>query len=143
MGRVVHFEIAADDPDRAAEFYRKSFGWDATDWGGPAKYLLVTTGPTGEAGINGAISARHEFLQSVVNSVDVESWERAAAAINEAGGEVLTEKTAITGIGYFAYCRDTEGNIFGILESSPAAKQSDIPVAAARLTPEPVLAEQT
>ena len=134
MGRVVHFEIAADDPDRAAEFYRKSFGWAVADWGGPAKYLLVTTGPADEAGINGAISERHEHLQSVVNSIDVDSWERAAGAISEAGGEVLTEKTAITGIGYFAYCRDTEGNVFGILESNPAAATPDAPVAAGRAT---------
>ena len=134
MGRVVHFEIAADDPDRAAEFYRKSFGWDVVDWGGPARYLLVTTGPADEAGINGAITERHEDLQSVVNSIDVDSWERAATAINEAGGEVLTEKSAIPGIGYFAYCRDTEGNVFGILESNPAAKPPETPVTAGRST---------
>lgn len=43
MGRVSHFEITADDPDRAAEFYRKAFGWEINDWGGPFKYLLATT----------------------------------------------------------------------------------------------------
>ena len=134
MGRVVHFEIPAEDPDRAAEFYRKSFGWDVVGWGGPARYLLVTTGPADEVGINGAITDRHEHLQSVVNSIDVDGWERAAAAISSAGGEVLTAKTAINGIGYFSYCRDTEGNVFGILETDPAATVSGAPVAAGRAT---------
>lgn len=128
MGRVVHFEITADDPDRAAEFYRKAFNWEVTDWGGPSKYLLVTTGPADEAGINGAITERQEHLQAVINSIDVDSWERAAQAVKDAGGEVLMEKTAITGVGYFAYCVDTERNVFGILESDPAAKAAE-PVA--------------
>ena len=121
MGRVVHFEITADDPDRAAEFYRKAFDWEVTDFGGPFKYLLVTTGPDGEAGINGAILARSEHGQQIVNSVAVDSWEQGAKAVRDAGGRVLMDKTAITGIGYFAYCRDTEGNVFGIVENDPAA----------------------
>jgi len=31
MGRVIHFEITADEPDRAAGLYRKAFGWEVTD----------------------------------------------------------------------------------------------------------------
>ncbi len=134
MGRVVHFEITADDPDRAAEFYRKAFNWEVTDWGGPSRYLLVTTGPAGEAGINGAITERQEHLQAVINSIDVDSWERAAKAVKDAGGEVLMDKTAIPGIGYFAYCVDTERNVFGILESDPQAKAADVPEAAVLTT---------
>lgn len=136
MGRVVHFEITANDPDRAAEFYRRAFNWDVTDWGGPSKYYLVTTGPADRAGINGAITARQEHSQAVVNSIDVDSWDRAARAVKEAGGEVLMEKTAIPGIGYFAYCLDTERNVFGILESDPAAKAAEAPAAAVHTTPQ-------
>ena len=130
MGRVVHFEITADDPDRAAEFYRKVFNWEVADSGQPIPYMLVTTGPADKAGINGAITPRHEHLQAVVNTIDVDNWEQGAKAIVEAGGDILTKKTAITGIGYFAYCTDTELNIFGILEADPAAKAEDVLVAA-------------
>lgn len=129
MGRVVHFEITAEDPDRAADFYRKAFAWEVTDGGGPDKYLLVTTGPANEAGINGAIMARRKDGQAVVNTIDVDSWERAAEAVRHAGGQVLTEKTAISGVGYFGYCLDTERNVFGILESSPAAGKQQVPAA--------------
>lgn len=133
MGRVVHFEITADDPDRAAEFYREAFGWEISDFGGPFKYLLVTTGGADEAGINGAITARGEHAQPVVNSIAVDRWEDGARAVQEAGGRVLMDKTPIAGIGYFAYCRDTEGNVFGIMESDPAAIAEDRRVAAAEV----------
>ena len=128
MGRVVHFEIAADDPDRAANFYRKAFGLEVADFGGPTRYLLATTGPEGEAGINGAITGRAEHGQAVVNTIDVENWEEAARAVRAAGGRVLSDKSPIPGVGTFAYCVDTEGNVFGILEAEPAAAAE--PVAA-------------
>lgn len=129
MGRVVHFEITADEPDRAAAFYRKVFGWEVADWGGADRYLVVTTGPADEAGINGAIMPRQEHRQAVINTVDVAGWEQAAEAVRQAGGQVLMEKTAIPGVGYFAYCVDTESNIFGILEAVPAAKAEAVPAA--------------
>jgi uncharacterized protein len=132
MGRVVHFEITAEDPDRAAEFYRKAFNWEISDWGGPTKYLLATTGPDDEAGINGAIMRREEHGQAMINSIDVASWDAGANAVVEAGGKLLMEKTAIPGVGYFAYCMDTEGNVFGILESDPAAKSAEALEPAAR-----------
>jgi len=44
MPRVVHFEIHADDPQRAANFYQGVFGWDIKKWEGPEDYWLVTTG---------------------------------------------------------------------------------------------------
>ncbi|MCX6616302.1 MAG: VOC family protein, partial [Acidobacteria bacterium] len=45
MPRVVHFEIAADNMERAAEFYEQVFGWKFQKWSGPQEYWLITTGP--------------------------------------------------------------------------------------------------
>ena len=123
MGRVSHFEITADDPDRAAAFYRKAFGWEFNDWGGSFKYLLATTGPKDQVGIDGAIMARHQTKQAVINTISVDKWEKGAEAVKNAGGKVLQEKTAVPGQGYFAYCRDTEGNVFGIFEADATAAQ--------------------
>ena len=50
MPRVVHFEVSADDPERAASFYRDVFGWNFHKWDGPEPYWLVTTGPDGTTG---------------------------------------------------------------------------------------------
>src|SRR5436305_5798627 len=58
MSRVIHFEIQADDPDRAERFYTEVFGWATTRIGGPMDYRLVTTGPDDQPGINGAIMKR-------------------------------------------------------------------------------------
>lgn len=123
MGRVSHFEITADNPKRAAEFYEKAFGWKFNDWGGPFTYLLATTGDKDETGIDGAIMDRTDHGQAVINTITVGKWEDGAKAVNNAGGQVLMEKTAVPGQGYFAYCKDTEGNVFGIFESDPTAAQ--------------------
>ena len=122
MGRVSHFEITADDPDRAAAFYRKAFGWEFNDWAGPVKYLLATTGPKDQVGIDGAIMARSDHKQAVINTISVDNWEDGARAVSEAGGKVLMDKDAIPGQGYFAYCRDTEGNVFGIFQADSTAQ---------------------
>jgi uncharacterized protein len=123
MGRVSHFEITADDPERAAAFYRKAFGWEITDWGGPFKYLLATTGPKDQVGIDGAIMDRSDTKQAVINTISVDTWESGAKAVTEAGGTVLQDKTPVPGQGYFAYCKDTEGNVFGIFQADPTAGQ--------------------
>jgi len=135
MGRVSHFEITADDPERAAAFYRKAFGWEFNDWGGTFKYLLATTGPKDQVGIDGAIMARHQTKQAVINTISVDKWEAGAQAVKDAGGTVLSDKDAIPGQGYFAYCRDTEGNVFGIFEANAAATPATAPVGAAQENP--------
>ncbi len=56
MGRPIHFELAALDPQRAVAFYRSVFGWDIGTWGGPMEYYLIHTGDPGEPGIDGAIA---------------------------------------------------------------------------------------
>ena len=123
MGRVSHFEITADDPERAAAFYRKAFGWEINDWGGPFKYLLATTGSKEQVGIDGAIMDRHDSKQAVINTISVDKWEEGAKAVADAGGTVLQGKTPVPGQGYFAYCKDTEGNVFGIFEADATAGQ--------------------
>lgn len=42
--------------------------------------------------------------------------------VSEKGGELIIPKMAIPGIGWFAQCTDTEGNVFGIIEMDKKAK---------------------
>jgi predicted enzyme related to lactoylglutathione lyase len=121
MPRVVHFEIHADDPDRAVKFYSGVFGWKIEKWNGPMDYWLATTGPDDQPGINGAIM--HRMNQGTVyNTMDVPSVDEFSKKIETAGGKAITPKTAIPGMGWFRYCQDTEGNVFGIMEMDPSAK---------------------
>jgi uncharacterized protein len=120
MPRVIHFELTADDPERAVTFYQDVFGWQINKWDGPQDYWLITTGEAGTPGIDGAIM-RREHNTSVINTVDVASVDEAIAKVTASGGTVVAPKMAIPGIGHFAYCKDTEGNMFGVMQSDPSA----------------------
>ena len=123
MGRVVHFEIHADDPERAAAFYGGVFGWEVVKWDGPVDYWLVTSGPDSEPGINGAIVRRmgskppeDASVNSFVNTIEVPDIEETERKVPDAGGEQVMAKDEVPGVGVLAYFKDTEGNIFGALQ---------------------------
>lgn len=121
MPRVVHFEISADEPERAVRFYTDVFGWKTEKWGGPKDYWLITTGADEQPGINGGVFKR-EGPVNFVNTIDVPSVDDFAAKITEHGGKVVVPKMAIPGVGYLIYCQDTESNVFGIMQGDPSAQ---------------------
>ena len=120
MPRVIHFEIGADDPERATKFYSDVFGWKIQKWDGPQDYWLITTGEEGTPGIDGAIMRRDPGM-SVINTIGVQSVDEYIAKVTENGGAMMTPKMAIPGVGYFAYCQDSEGNAFGLMQNDPSA----------------------
>jgi len=122
MPRVVHFEIAIDDPERAIAFYRDTFGWEIVKWDGPMEYWLVKTGEADEPGIDGGLTPRTQESPPIVNTIGVPSVDEYAAKVTAGGGKILMPKSPIPGVGYFAYCQDTEGNPFGIIESDMSAE---------------------
>ncbi len=122
MGRLVHFEIPADDPEKVAKFYENVFEWKFSKWAGPVDYWLVTTGDDGTPGINGGLVKRSPGMDRVVNTVDVASVDDSLAKIVASGGKVHAPKMGIPGVGWLAYCADPDGNIFGIMQVDPAAR---------------------
>ncbi len=122
MSKVIHFELPADDPKRAIAFYEKVFGWTITKWEGPMNYWLVTAGPDDEPGINGAITARVNAEQVTTFSMTSTSVDESAKKVAEAGGSVIMPKGPVPGVGWLVMCKDTEGNVFGIIEFDPNAK---------------------
>jgi predicted enzyme related to lactoylglutathione lyase len=122
MPRVIHFEIPADEPQRAISFYESVFGWRFERWEGPMEYWLVMTGPQEEPGIDGGLAPRQGSRSGFENTIGVESMDEYLAKIEAQGGKVLRPKTAIPGVGWVAYCQDTEGNTFGLMEDDPAAQ---------------------
>ena len=125
MPRPIHFEIPADNPERAIAFYQSVFAWTFQKWEGPMPYWLVQTGTEGP-GIDGGLMPRQQPGQVPVNTVDVPSCDDFVRKIEAAGGSVAVPKMAIPGIGWLAYCLDPEGNMFGIMESSPEAGSEGI-----------------
>ncbi len=120
MHRVVHFELPADDPERAAAFYRAVFGWDIHKWDGPQDYWLVQTGEE-QPGIDGGILRRMDPRQGTVNTVSVDDLDAMVTTATKAGAKVVMPRMAIPGIGYLSYLSDTEGNTFGMLEPDEGA----------------------
>jgi len=115
MGRVVHFEIVADNPDKVARFYESVFGWRVENPHGMEQYWLVTTGEQGTVGINGGIMGPH-LKRGVVNTAEVESVDDLVAKVTAAGGTVVLGPRDLPGIGRHAYLTDVEGNLFGALQ---------------------------
>jgi predicted enzyme related to lactoylglutathione lyase len=116
-GRMMWFELPADDPKRAIAFYEKVFGWTIVKWEGPFDYWQIITGPDDEPGINGAIFSRRRMAERVTtDTIAVESVDDSLEQIVAAGGSVSRPKQAVPGIGFIAYCTDTEGNLFGIIQ---------------------------
>jgi predicted enzyme related to lactoylglutathione lyase len=122
MPRPIHFEIPADDPARAIAFYEAVFGWTFSKWEGPMPYWLITTGAESEPGINGGLMPRQQPDQPVVNTIGVADVDETVAVVERSGGQVVVPKMAVPTIGWLAYCKDTEGHIFGILQPDPAAQ---------------------
>ena len=127
MPRVVHFEIHAADPDRAVNFYKTLFGWEFQKWEGPMDYWLITTGPNEQPGINGGLVQRQgeidgQAVIAYVCTVDVENLDASVQKAVDNGGQIALPKMPIPGMGWLAYCKDTEGNIFGMMQGDPNAK---------------------
>lgn len=127
MPRVVHFEIHAGDPKRAANFYQQLFGWTFTRFeGGPMPYWVINTGDE-SIGINGGLHPRRGDGNAEVNEVigyvctiNVASLDASLERVTRLGGSICRRKMNIPNIGDLAYCKDTEGNVFGMLEPRPA-----------------------
>ena len=121
MSRVIHFEVSAENPQRAIGFYSEVFGWEITKWPGPQDYWLINTGPKDKPGIDGGMFVRKGAVGHV-NTIDVPNVDDYAAKVTQLGGEVVVPKTPIPGVGYLVYCKDTEGSIFGIMHADPSAR---------------------
>src|SRR5206468_3855857 len=113
MPRVIHFEIHADNPERAVAFYQKVFGWELTKWAGPQEYWLIKSGPDGQPGINGGMVKRRgpaptegQAVNAFVCTVDTPNVDEYLAKAREHGGQVALPKMAIPGVGWLAYVKD-------------------------------------
>lgn len=121
MPRAVHFEICADDQERAVQFYQDALGWKIKKWEGPMEYWPIETGEKDDPGIDGAIMHR-ESDWTTINTISVPSVDEFAERIERAGGQLTSPKQATPGVGYHRYCLDTERNVFGILEDDSSAQ---------------------
>jgi uncharacterized protein len=138
---IVHFEIPADQPERAVQFYSELFGWDIQRYEGSPEevegmadyrpenfeYWMVRTVPTNEQGmptrpgVNGGLMRRAMPGQGPVNYISVDNVDQFVAKAERLGARVLMGKSPVPRMGWFAQLADPEGNTFAIWETDPHA----------------------
>ena len=127
MARAVHFEIHAANPKDMIGFYSKLFGWTFNKWDG-GDYWMIHTGPDDQPGINGGLMPRRGDLpepmaavNAFVITIDVDDVDDCVAHAQTLGGSIALPKMAVPGIGWLAYAKDPDGNIFGMMQTDTAA----------------------
>jgi uncharacterized protein len=115
-GEAVHYEIPAEDPDRAQQFWSGVFGWEFGDSGMPGvDYRMARVGDAAGAAIMPSDERGHPNVYLSTDDIDSTS-----AKVRELGGEA-EDKSPVPGFGWFAACKDTEGNAFHLWQSDSSA----------------------
>ncbi|MFA9288663.1 MAG: VOC family protein [Weeksellaceae bacterium] len=123
MNKVVHFELPFDNKERAKKFYSETFGWKINEMP-EIGYIGADTAPSDEKGmpnepgaINGGMVQRTADQPAPVIVISVDSIDEMVKKIETAGGTMVGEKGEVPHMGYYAYLKDTEGNVIGLWEN--------------------------
>ena len=115
---VKQFQILAKNPDKAAEFYGKLFGW-TIDASNALGYRVINTGSS--AGIHGGIwPAPPEGHAMVQLFVEVDDLAHIVELAQQTGGNVIIPPQTLPDGDAMAVILDTEGIPFGLFK--PKAK---------------------
>jgi predicted enzyme related to lactoylglutathione lyase len=125
MNPVVHFEMPAENRQRMADFYSKTFGWKTQMLGKDmGNYVIATTtesdekGPKKPGAINGGFFPKSDDMPAQYPSVvvAVDDINDSMKKVMKAGGKVLGEPMEIPGVGQYVSFFDTEGNRVSMLQ---------------------------
>ena len=108
---VVHWEIAARDADRQADFYRQLFNWEVGE--GPIRQIAAGLGGP-EPGPGGHI--RPADRAQVTLYVQVRDLRSSLERARQLGGEVLMEPVDLAEGPTIAAISDPEGNPVGLVQ---------------------------
>lgn len=119
MPTIVHFDVPAEDIERAKKFYSTLLGWKFESVPGMQYNLIATTNLDGTPGVGGGMGKRMEPSQRMMNYFGVSSLDAAMKQVRSLGGRTITD--TVPRMGYLVNCIDTEGNAFGLWEEDPKA----------------------
>jgi uncharacterized protein len=118
-GEIVHIEYPAADADRAVAFWGGLFGWSfgesAMD---DVDYRMARIGENAGA----AVYPAQERSGAPNYYYDVDDIDAATTKVRELGGSA-DDKAPVPGHGWFAACKDSEGNAFHLWQGDPSATE--------------------
>ena len=122
MDKVVHFELTADNLERAKKFYEDVFNWKIEDAQMPGmEYMMVHTTEVDEkmmpktvGAINGGIMKKGFGVISPVVVINVRDINEAIDKIKKAGGKTVMDTQKVGNMGLYSRFIDSEGNVLGI-----------------------------
>jgi uncharacterized protein len=109
-GKIVHFELPAADAGRAKAFWGGLMGYEFRDMEGPVEYHMFDGEPAG------AIYPSESPGSGPIVYFGVADIDAAVERARELGGQA-EDKQPIPHVGWFAHCRDTEGNNFSLFQA--------------------------
>lgn len=116
-GEMVHLEIPAGDTAKARAFWGSLFGWEFQEYpGSPGEYHMTRFSESQGGAIMGADGAK----RGTRVYFDVDDINAGVARVGELGGEG-GEAYPVPSMGWFAVCKDSEGNEFGLWQTDPDA----------------------
>jgi predicted enzyme related to lactoylglutathione lyase len=116
-GEVVHVEFPTQDVDRAQGFWSGVFGWSFQDSGMPGiDYRMAQVSDRSGAALMQS-DDRPGHPNFYFDTADIDA---SIAKIRELGGEAQ-DKMPVPTHGWFAACKDTEGNAFHLWQNDPSA----------------------
>jgi predicted enzyme related to lactoylglutathione lyase len=124
MASIIHFNISAEDPTRAKEFYEKLFDWKFRLLPGPMNYYIIETKDLeGKTGTGGGMTKRENQQQpGITNFIGVASIDDSIKKVKQLGGKIIQPRQAVPGWGSLALCADTENNQFGLFQEDKNSK---------------------
>ena len=116
-GEVVHVEFPSSDIERAQRFWSGLFGWSFQDSGMPGMdYRMAPVSDSSGAALMESSDTGHPSFYFATDDIDA-----SLVTVRELGGSG-DDKQPVPGHGWFAACKDSEGNAFHLWQGDGSAR---------------------
>lgn len=110
--RIVHFEIGCRDRKRSGAFYSKLFDWDLRDSQNEYGDQILGAGLAGHI-----VSLGHDPHNYVLVYAEVDDITSSISNAEAMGGEKMVGPLPIPGGRRFAWLKDPEGTVIGLIDN--------------------------
>ena len=111
---IVHVEFSAKDHTAAGKFYSTVFGWELKEY---PEMNYTTFQPEKDAVGGGFSPVSEEYpAGTIMVYIETDDLDASLEAIKANGGEVVTGRYPIPGVGDMATFKDPTGNLVALLQ---------------------------